>query len=118
MDSAVSANECVHSPHHTNAEGESLAVPAALVDESSKDLFGILTRAEGEQRDHNTEEAQDVNNENHALELWKEPAGARRDDDAKSDDGPEKKSSMPVLRDITGLGENEYTLNKRAGQVC
>lgn len=72
----------------------------------------ILVWSECEKRDHDSKEAEDMDNKNQAFEFRKKPTSGCRDDDSERNNSPKEESRMPVLRNVVRVGEDEQTLDQ------
>jgi hypothetical protein len=85
---SITTNESKYTTHDTNAERQTLRVPPAHIDKRREDLVRIAFGPQDQQGDEDGEEAEDMQDQERAFELWKEPAGRDVDEDTDQDDGP------------------------------
>ncbi|KAK8140836.1 hypothetical protein G3M48_001669 [Beauveria asiatica] len=104
-------------PQEADKEGKPLRGPAALVAKRGKDGRRIALRAKGQERDEDAKEADNVQDENHALNLGQQRADDGVDEDGDEHHGPDNQRALPRLPVVLGPGEADEALQHAAGQV-
>ena len=67
-------------------------------------------RPKGDQCNHNSEEAEDMENQDQSFKLGKPAADDGVNQDTEHDDSPEEHDTMPGVRLIGRIGKNDQTL--------
>lgn len=117
MDRAIATNERKYAAHDTDAERQTLGVPCTHVEECGKDFLSITFGTQNQERNENSEEAEDVQHQQSAFELRQEPSSCYIDEDAEQNDHPVEQGDMPVLGDIgVWLAEDQEALDQSTSE--
>ncbi|PMB72553.1 hypothetical protein BM221_002659 [Beauveria bassiana] len=100
----------------TDKEGKTLRGPPTLVAKRGKDGRRIALRAKRQEGNEHAKEADNVQHENHALNLGQQRADDGVDEDGDEHHGPDNQRALPRLPVVLGPGEADEALHHAAGQ--
>lgn len=106
-----------HTAHDAHEAGQGLGGPVAAVVERGKDIPRVPVVAKGPQRDDDGKEADDVDDEQHALELGEVSAQHRVAQHGEHDDRPQHQGALVRLRRVAGVVEGDQALDHGAAEV-
>lgn len=86
MDCSVGADKGKGVAHHVDHKGQAVGSKASVVDKRGEDVVGAVVRAEDDERDQDGKEADDMQDQDQALELGQRGADQDVDKDGKQKD--------------------------------
>jgi hypothetical protein len=88
MNRPIASNKSKNTSHNPNTKAQSLTIPAAHIQKCGENFMCIALWAQHQQRDEDSEEAEDMQHEKRAFEFRQQPAGRNVNDEAEENDGP------------------------------
>lgn len=89
VNGGIGAHKRKHAADDADEERQTLRLPMAAVDKGREDKLGRVMITHVDEWDQHCEEAQQVDDEDDALELGQQAADSNVDHDAERDDGPD-----------------------------
>lgn len=100
VEGGVGADKGKDVANHADHEGQALRRPVTRVQEAGEDGVRISMGRQDDERDENSEEAQDVQDQNQTLELGQRRGHDGVDEDGEQYDGPVEQGAVPRLRRV------------------
>ncbi len=116
MNDTVKAHHRYRDREKADHDGRPGSGPASIVLELGKDITRTVSWGEDPERNDDGEDANDVKNEDQALDQWKSLGQERVEDDREGGNGDDKHSSVPGLRNVCGVVQDGQALNDCASE--
>ena len=114
MNSSITTSKCKDTPDQTNKKRQAVRRPVPLVVKLRKDVPGRADLCQRHEWDHHGEEAQDVYDENQALEPGEHAAADDVDSHGEGDHGPVVHCRVPGRGDVVWVREDGDSLDHGA----
>lgn len=111
MNSSIPSRKRKNTSYQPHKERQTLRRPSPLIKPLSEDDLRGAYIGERNERDQRTEEAQDMDDQNHALEFGQHRAADGINAESEGSQGPEVEGRVPAVGDVVGTGENGEALD-------